>query len=158
MEPNQPRSTDDSRASEEQPQWLFPDADPIAATAEPFVCDPYGGVPRREDYDPYNTARPPPPRAHDEDMQPTFRSFRSVVLSTQSWGAQWTDATDTSVRRWVQRALKANDVGDPSSPRAAPSGGPANDDSAREPQESPSYVESTSSQIEQPKRDSSTQQ
>ncbi|KAG5475074.1 hypothetical protein CUR178_04524 [Leishmania enriettii] len=157
MEPTQPRSIDDSRASEEQPEWLFPDADPIAVSAEPFVRDPYGGVPRREDYDPYNTARPPPPQAHDQDMQPTFRSFRGVVLSTQSWGAQWTDATDTSVRRWVQRALKANDVEDPSSPRAAPPGGPTNDDPARESQESSSHAAPLPAQTEQSKKDSPTQ-
>ncbi|AYU80323.1 hypothetical protein LDHU3_28.2220:CDS1 [Leishmania donovani] len=163
MEPTQPQSSADSRASEEQPQWLFPDADPSAVSAQPFVCDPYGGVPRREDYDPCNTAQPPPPRTHDHDMQATFRSFRGVVLSTQSWGVQWTEATDTSVKRWVQRALKVDDVEDPSSsspwapssPRAASSGRPSNDDSACEYREcSPRGATTTAP----PQRDSQTLQ
>ncbi|CAJ1029937.1 hypothetical protein NXY56_004418 [Leishmania guyanensis] len=164
MEPTQPQSSASSQASEEQPQWLFPDADPNAVSAQPFVCDPYGGLPRREDYDPYNTTRPPP-RTNDNDMQATFRSFRSVVLSTQSWGVQWTDATDTSVKRWVQRALKADDMKDPSapspwtpsSPRAASPGGPKNN-VAREHRESAPRAPPMTASTAVPQRDSPTPQ
>ncbi|KPA85312.1 hypothetical protein ABB37_01646 [Leptomonas pyrrhocoris] len=75
----------------------------------PFVYDPYGGLPRREDLDPYNTSQPPPRPAHLSGMQPssTTMSFRDVVLSMQSWGAQWPEATETSVKRWARRALRA---------------------------------------------------
>ncbi|KAG5500486.1 hypothetical protein JKF63_03580 [Porcisia hertigi] len=145
MEPTPPPPSATLPTSKEQPTWLYPDADPIALSARAFVCDPYGGIPRREDYDLYNTTQRPPPRTHDNDMQATFRTFRDVVLSTQSWGVQWTDATDTSVKRWVRRALKDADVEDtPSSAswvppplRTASSGDPSNANWTREHRETP---------------------
>jgi hypothetical protein len=73
----------------------------------PFTYDPYGGVPRREDKDPYNTSQPPPPPKYKDDLRPTACSFRDVVLSTQSWGARYPEPTETSIKRWVRRSVRA---------------------------------------------------
>lgn len=122
------------------PVWLVPDTDPAAVVPRPFAYDPYGGLPRREDYDPFNTTGPPPP-PHPLDLSPGFRSFRKVVLSTQSWGVQWGEATDTSVKRWVVRAHKGDDreercsLSQPasSSPQGASSSGdPSTENSERD--------------------------
>ncbi|KAK7198978.1 hypothetical protein NESM_000865200 [Novymonas esmeraldas] len=125
-------STRSSQLSEGE--WLQPDDVPMLGATSPWqptVYDPYGGLPRREDLDVYNTSQPLPPPAHEHDLRATYRSFRGVVLSTQSWGVQWPEATDTSVKRWIQRALKADDGDDaftpspqaPHQPPAASSGG-----------------------------------
>lgn len=86
--------------------YIKPEKVPIETL--PFVYDPYGGIPRREDLDPYNTSMPLPRPTHDNDLQPTFRSFRDVILSMQSWGVRYPEPTDTSIKRWARRALRAD--------------------------------------------------
>lgn len=66
--------------------------------------DPYGGLPRREDWDAYDTAHQLPP-AHPLDLQPNAMSFRDLVLGMHSLGARCPRPSETSVKRWAKRAL-----------------------------------------------------
>lgn len=69
------------------------------------MYDPYGGIPRREDLDEYDTTYPTQRQVNDFDFYPSYRSFRDLVLSTQSLGAVYPTATLTSIKKWSRRAV-----------------------------------------------------